>query len=491
MTLALEQAGSSLAGWVNSCLSCLVPAGDDESCYHHDNEGLREHDGERELKICHDPPHLIPPMDLGVSNGSRRQKRPDEAASEDKGRMSRTSIRPSPSLRKKPPASRRISGPWDFRKVESLLVPDPSPFSPLQLSIHSPGSRLSNLPNFEDFQLDEARLQPIAPPARVLSFSQSSCSRSSRPGSTYQLMRKPVRSGARKPSLATLDKASERRIPVTDPLIPHFSNRSPAASTAASVSENAPSLTSRFSPLLNSERDMKSIGTQTPSGTETPKTVMEDDGPLPPLPAASPPASFRRRPLQTPEHYYSSRPPSVSSKSMHSARITTHCFSPAASSTKPHASSLRSPPTPSRSIASTDRDNARDTPPHSRARRLSGSTLASSPSMSSWTTSGGGGFKKTPSLASSVTARPSFQDSRTEKECEVAGPSRSYVPKYVTFPSPLEELPYSTIYEGLQPQSQTQQQQQDCERKYGYNGNNNGSNRFYSRYRESGIGLAF
>lgn len=41
MELALEDAGARLTGWVNSCLSCLVPCANDDSYYHAESVSSR------------------------------------------------------------------------------------------------------------------------------------------------------------------------------------------------------------------------------------------------------------------------------------------------------------------------------------------------------------------------------------------------------------------------------------------------------------------
>ncbi|RJE20577.1 hypothetical protein PHISCL_07080, partial [Aspergillus sclerotialis] len=245
MALVIEQAGSRFTGWIKSCLSCLVPAENDDRYHHQRAIGKRALGVEREMKICHSQPHLVPPMEMVADGTPPRPYRSSRSslpswAIEGRDRLSRASLRTSVSLNRKPTTPLRISAPSEFRKVESFFMPSQepySPYSPLELKIHTHGNRLSELPTFEDFQLDDRRVQPIAPPPRVLTQTQLGHSRSYRPGVSYQFLRKPVRSGSRQSSLATLDQSVERHIPLSSPLIPHFSTRIP---TSIALSESIP-----------------------------------------------------------------------------------------------------------------------------------------------------------------------------------------------------------------------------------------------------------
>lgn len=435
---------------------------------------------EREMRICHSQPHLVPPMHVSL-DGHSKQDRPLRASLpswtvEGRDRVSKASIQTGMS--RKPTAPLRISAPSDFRKVESFFMPKQEPYSPLELSIHTSTNRLSSLPNFEDFQLQEPQARPIAPPPRVLTHSQFSCSRSYRPGVSYQFRRKPVRSGSLQSSLA-VEQYIGPQLPVSSPLIPHFSTRIPTSialsdsawthAPSRPVSDNGTQLAAlnREQPRTPQKTPPPTVpktptaprtpsAPRTPPTSKAPATSKPPERPLPPVPSSTSPTN-PRQPPRTPEHR---RTPSSKS-----GRITQWLMT-----TNKTPSPYSTPPNPTK-----DTSHIR-----SRTRALSTSTVAST--LSNWTA----GLRTTPSLSSNVTAATtahpsSQQDIRIDKEFEVAI-SRPNTTSSSALPAAFgeENCSYSTIYEDhQQPRNQLENGFEKC----GYNS--------YANYRESAIGLAF
>lgn len=193
----------------------------------------------REMEVCHTQPHLVPPMKLKVYddlpnpkiNHTRNSHSLSSWLEEGRNLASRASNRASltTSRRRLPTTPLKISGPSDFRRVESFhdSVAVDSRYRPLDLSIHRSGNRLSDLPSFESFQLDgDTQFPMLAVPARALSHQSIRHRRCVSTASVFTVSRKPVGSGDRR-SLGSMHLAveSESRKPIhiASPLVPHFS----------------------------------------------------------------------------------------------------------------------------------------------------------------------------------------------------------------------------------------------------------------------------
>ncbi|PKX99159.1 uncharacterized protein P174DRAFT_509201 [Aspergillus novofumigatus IBT 16806] len=245
MRLAIEQAGSVFTGWIASCLSCLRPEGDIQGSHH--QKAMKSNGVEREMRICHSQPHLVPPMKLVVYDDLPSPGPPPRTSSfpswitEGRSIASRASNRASMSFKRQSTTPLRISAPTDFRRVETFqsFASSPAEFQPLVLKIHTPGNRLSDLPTFDEFLPHEDRRRSLAWPAKAV-VSPTDPSRISRTrshhhsSSSFQLACKPVGSGSRRSSLANLEQLLDSQSPITSPGIPHFSART---STATGLSE--------------------------------------------------------------------------------------------------------------------------------------------------------------------------------------------------------------------------------------------------------------
>ncbi|EKV06474.1 hypothetical protein PDIG_69870 [Penicillium digitatum PHI26] len=149
---------------------------------------------------------------------------------------SRTSIRASMSLKRSSTTPLRIGAPSDFRRVQSFHGHRPQSFhsppaptyQPLDLRIHRSGNRLSDLPSFEAFQLSESRKgKTPAVPARALTISTGVQGRHSQKVSAVS--RKPVGSLKRR-SLGNVESLLVKEpVHTTSTLVPHFSKVTPTA----------------------------------------------------------------------------------------------------------------------------------------------------------------------------------------------------------------------------------------------------------------------
>ncbi|PYI08440.1 hypothetical protein BO78DRAFT_339192 [Aspergillus sclerotiicarbonarius CBS 121057] len=462
MKQAMAQAGSIFTGWISSCLFCLSSKGDDESFHH--QQAMKQKGAEREMKICHTQPHLVPPMNLAGDDDLPSPGPPPRVSSiqswvvEGRTRASRASNRASISLKRKSTAPVRISAPSDFRRV-SMFLTESDGYCPLELSFNSPGNRLPDLPQFDDFGLDITR------PPRALSFAEmgrASHPRSHRPSSSFQLLRKPVGSGSRRSSLGA-QELLERHTSVASPLIPHFSTRGSAVTglTASVITPTSPRLDlsgGYASQARNGlRRDTNEAATFTVPRTPTKPNLQ--DRPLPSIPTEedSPSSGSTYHPPTTPSE---SRPPTTPSENPNrtptrSGRVTQWLFQ---TNSKP----IPLPPSPGK---------ASDKGPFRiRSRTLSGSTLASS------ITNLTGGHKTTPSLASGTTVAPTMRASNADTRDFDLPLGSPFSPKQ-TFPSVTEEHTYPTIYEGEQ--QQEHEVFEDLRAQY------------YENYRQSAVGLAF
>ncbi|OKL58003.1 hypothetical protein UA08_06689 [Talaromyces atroroseus] len=198
---------------------------------------------EREMQICHSQPHLVPPMklvfygDLPSPGGTIPQSRSSLSLPpwihETKTMANRASQRASVLLARRKTQSRPIIGaPTNFRRVDTPRRR--SSFRPLELSIYSPGNRLSDLPEFSHFDLDSP--VPPSPLPKALMSPFNSAGHRRRESGPFQLARKPVGSApSRRNSFATFElqlhqaqaqQAQARQsldAILLSPLIPHFS----------------------------------------------------------------------------------------------------------------------------------------------------------------------------------------------------------------------------------------------------------------------------
>lgn len=186
------------------------------------------------MQVCHTQPQLVPPMKLVVYDdlptpSIQRQHRNSLSSwiSEGKNLASRASVRPSVSHRRHSTTPLRIGAPTDFRRVQSFQPPPslPAKYQPLELSIHRPDSRLSDLPSFESFQLDKDRQRgTLAVPPRSLSTKTVRAHHCASSEPAMLVSRKPVGSGNHR-SLRNPQRLADPAQPVriASALIPHFS----------------------------------------------------------------------------------------------------------------------------------------------------------------------------------------------------------------------------------------------------------------------------
>ena len=394
---------------------------------------------EREMQICDSQPHLVPPMKLVVyddlpSPGPLRASSFSTWVMEEGRNMaSRASSRASMSFRRKSTAPMRISAPTDFRRVSTLppISAVSVEYRPLELSFQSSANPLPDLPRFSDFRIEEGQPQqaPVARPPRVLSsmteVSYQTHPGTRRPSSSFNLPRKPVGSGSRRSSLATLELLMEKQVPVSHPLIPHFSVRYSTASVATGLATTTlaspptwPDSTVGALPLSNNPppRGTHNTTASTTHCPSNPKTAQDKS--LPPIPVGTPLAPGGHS-YETPATPVDNGPfePLAKSSPSRSSRVTQWLLQQTTAPTTPtnlHPTSRR----PSFS----DKFSMRI-----RSRTLSGSTLA--PSITSIDTMPRT-FKAAPTTTTPplshtttagtmTTARTSTLDSRIEKGFEM------------------------------------------------------------------------
>ncbi|EAU38081.1 predicted protein [Aspergillus terreus NIH2624] len=391
---------------------------------------------------------------------------------------SRASNRASVAFRRKSaaPAPLRISAPSDFRRVPTFsLQPDDSAFRPLELSFNTPKNPLPDLLHiFDDIQLnDERQRQGILglnrPPRALSSPADVNPLRFSRPGShhpssSFQLPRKPVGSGSRRSSLATLEQLLDRQsIPIASPLIPHFSLRSSAVTgLTASVISPLPSRldfpgAGGADIAVNQQRP--ATATTTTTSSRVPHTPHLPDRPIPTDDQPIPPQSHH--PPTTP---LDTRPPTTTSSEStlqrtppRAGRVTQWLFQ---TSPKPFALSSWKPPQAAHLV----------NPFRVRSRTLSGSTAVSSQtSMTAATTVAG------PPVRTSTSSSFAPGSSALAKELELT-PSVSFSRPLPSSAHPSDERTYPTIYEG---QPQKHHEYEDLALSH------------YGNYRHSAVGVAF
>ncbi|KAL4803486.1 hypothetical protein BDV18DRAFT_144844 [Aspergillus unguis] len=444
MQKAIEQAGSEFTGWISSCLSCLESNGDDERIRH--QQAMKNKGAEREMQLCHSQPHLVPPMklvvydDLPSPGPPRTSSFPSWVMEEGRNLASRASSRASMSFRRKSNPPVTISAPTDFRRVTTLptISSVETGYQPLELSFQSPANPLPDLPRFSDFDFNKEQAQeapaPIARPARALStmtdFAYQSRPRTHRPTSSFNLPRKPVGSGSRRSSLATLELLMERQVPISHPLIPHFSIRSSTASVATGLATTSYSIPHTWLdsgmgnlPQPKGFSPWESYGTPESITRQPPKaTPQAQSKSLPPIPISTPLSKTQSyEPAlpstpKTPDNRPFNPPASSMSRS---GRVTQWLLQQTSSprpSTSTSATATTSRPSSSRkpsfSFSLGDKMSMRI-----RSRTLSGSTLA--PSISNIDTVSGG-FKATATpILPNTTARMPTLNSSFEKDLEI------------------------------------------------------------------------
>jgi hypothetical protein len=129
---------------------------------------------EREMKICHNQPHLVPPMKLVFYDDFPPTPQPpppshlSQLVAQGKNLASRAS---SISIRKRPSLRPSISGPMPIQSGDDLPFRRRHQYRPLELSIYMPNNRLSDLPDFESADFDA--VGEIQLPAKALLRSKS------------------------------------------------------------------------------------------------------------------------------------------------------------------------------------------------------------------------------------------------------------------------------------------------------------------------------
>ncbi|KAI9370872.1 hypothetical protein BJX61DRAFT_65393 [Aspergillus egyptiacus] len=441
MQRTIEQAGSVFAGWISSCLFCLDSSGDDVGIQ---QQAMKQKAAERE--ICHSQPHLVSPMKLVVYDDLPGPGRPRASSfptwmmEGSRNLASRASSRASMSFKRKSTAPLRISAPTDFRRVNTLPAVSTvsTRYRPLELSFERPANRLPDLPSFSDFKFNEDGQQQtlLTRPQKALSFTTDfSCQtrpRTHRPSSSFQLPRKPVGSGSRRSSLATWELLLEKQVPVSHPLIPHFSTRSSTTSVATSLSpstftspSNWPVSTMGSPPLPSNDPSRMSHYTAS-AVSQTPKPTTPQDKSLPPIPVESSlssayhPYNLPATPVHVPlEQHTDPSPPSSSSRSSRVTQWLLQTSQPSKLPTNPTSNPRRQ----SQSFRLSFRI---------RPRTLSGSTLAS-PTTNNIPIPGAFNptatpapttplSHRTPTAGTTITAAQTpALDSQFEKELEIPG----------------------------------------------------------------------
>ncbi|KAJ5662200.1 uncharacterized protein N7477_009816 [Penicillium maclennaniae] len=289
--MALEQESSMFSGWIRSCWPCLSPGEIGQSALRAENRGV-----EREMQVCHNQPHLVPPMKLVVyedlpspSIDHKRHNSLSSWISDGRTLASRASTQASMSFKRQSTVPLKIGAPSDFRRVEGFSFqpstprtpPIPIKYQPLELSIYRSGNRLSDLPEFDDFEFAEDRhRQTLAVPPRTLSPTGVRAQRCQSANARLSMSRKPVGSGNRR-SFRKSDYFHERAQPVhiTSALVPHFTLVQPVQ-TIVSEGELVP-VTALVEPMLN-ERQLK-LDSERPDGVTSEQVSIEAE-PQTPLP---------------------------------------------------------------------------------------------------------------------------------------------------------------------------------------------------------------
>jgi hypothetical protein len=129
------------------------------------------------MKICHNQPHLVPPMklvfydDMPVTPQPPPPSQLSQLVAQGRNLASRASQRASLSVRKKSSSRPSISDPLPIQSADGLPFRRRYQYRPLELSIYLPDNRLSDLPDFDIADFDD--LGEIQLPAKVLTRSRS------------------------------------------------------------------------------------------------------------------------------------------------------------------------------------------------------------------------------------------------------------------------------------------------------------------------------
>ncbi|KAJ5316630.1 hypothetical protein PENANT_c019G06504 [Penicillium antarcticum] len=456
---------SLFTGWVQCLYSCLVPR--------EASQGNRteERGVEREMTACHTQPHLVPPMKLVVYDDLPSPTIPEQHRhslsswiNEGRHLASRASTRASMSMKRQSTPLKtplQISAPSDFRRVQSFQPPPSTKYRPLDLRIHRSGNRLSDLPSFESFQVKDGYRKTLPAPPRALTVSTGV--RDRRCQTTVVVSRKPVGSKKRR-SLGNLEPLlAEQPVRITSALIPHFSTVTPVEISFKEAQASSPihnrSISEGNSLTLNklwpSQGDNSQAWgrpPQTPTASKEVSTESVETSPSKYSPTSkdSPStASSRTTPsqissLRRPSLFFPETKPKIPEYPSLSNRVTQWM----------HPTSTEATPSPKQTFAPNKPDFSWE-----RTRTLSGTTVASATT----TITGGDAKARNNSSISSVfsnaiTPRTSFQGPlpTTEKGLEVE----------LCHPTILEnqrqDLPFAAYHEDED-----------------------------TRYRETGIGLAF
>ncbi|KAL4992327.1 hypothetical protein BDW68DRAFT_97748 [Aspergillus falconensis] len=571
MQRAIEQAGSVFTGWVSSCLFCVNSNGDGERARH--QQAMKQRGAEREMQICHSQPHLVPPMKLVVYDDlpspgppPRSSSFPSWAMDEGRNLATRASSRASMSFRRKSTTPLRISAPTDFRVVAGTsttlpthalsTAPAQRPYRPLELSFQNPANRLPELPCFSDFNFsfelhnDQPEIAVIARPPKAFSFMTdvsyqgrpgTVISHTYRPSSSFNLPRKPVGSGSRRSSLATLELLVERQAPgstlTRHPLIPHFSVRSSTTSVATGLATTtfpSPSIPTRLdstvgvdSPPLSKNIPPRALQSHDATASAS---IIHAQAPtqskyLPPNPIQNKTYECVSTPVNTgtgldmdTEH----RPwtptmtmatPNLSIPLSRSSRVTQWLLQqttatatstppkiPTSTSTSIHPFSFTSPSSfsrkPSLSLSSSLSGKLSM---RIRSRTLSGSTLAPStptvpvpvpvPAPAGSKTTAVSDPPPPPSRATTETARTSTLDSRVEKNFEMSAPY-SYASAY-PFPRQGQTQTQLSSKPQLHPTIHEAQQHTNLNVGYYAYDHHHSPDNDQDHHRHSAIGVAF
>ncbi|OQE29272.1 hypothetical protein PENFLA_c004G10813 [Penicillium flavigenum] len=467
--LALEKAGSLFTGWIRSCLTCLP--GEDDNQPREAGNGV-----EREMKVCHTQPHLVPPMKLVVYDDlpspSIHQHRSSLSSwlNDSRNLASRASNRASMSLKRSSTTPLKIGAPSDFRRVQSFHdhpsqsfhSPPPPTYQPLDLRIHRSGNRLSDLPSFETFQLNESTQRKTLPvPPRALTTSTGVRDRYCQKPSVVS--RKPVGSRKRRSLGSREPLLGEEPVRTTSTLVPHFSKLIPierplpetqAASPVHGRSISEGNKLTLNTPSPNDAKASQSCGRvpRTPTAAKSMYTESPDTSPskYSVMSKHSPSSASSRTmpsqissPCRSSIHLPENRDTIDSVPSSLSNRVTQWMFP---TPTKP------SPPPKQAFVPGGNEFN------WERTRTLSGTTVASTTT----TITGGPRVRNNSSISSAfssaITPRTSFQ-----------------VPSYAAEKDVDSDVCYPTIFEGQQQHHQFPPYQ----------------DKGHMRYHESGIGVAF
>lgn len=365
------------------------------------------------MKICHNQPHLVPPMRLVVYDDIPPSPTPKSTShisqfmSRGRSLASRASDRASLHARKRSSSRPTISAPTSFRRV------DPprrrlEAFRPLELSIYQEGNRLSDLPEFDAAEFNAIGEIRLPPKALIRARSEDIMARSP----SFTLPRKPAASmvdsralGYWQPSSPQLPSDQERpQSPDERNLLWNSLPGLPVESGLSPVSENMSTPWPKLAPHAPTNDTVLTF--PIPSDESTPRNGSFYDRAL----SQTPPSRFAHpEPLRSHSIVVDdfSVPPSTPPNRV-TQWLSNHSPSPSASTSIPNT-----PPTYN-NLAATKRFqiyNPPSTPPrtshshtHIRTRTASISTVSSTTL-----------FSRADSLSSltSMTTTPTLKSSRT------------------------------------------------------------------------------